>query len=275
MALEMPKSQQFINRYNEIQPREGVFRLRRLLNDAKAEFLTTGDVLTGTIWANCEMDLGNIKTAEKIFNDIIKVVPLDPKSRISLSVYISYARFLGFTSKSKESAGILDKLTPELVQTGIENVCWAMDIYASAGQKEKVIELQRRFMNLFPQSLPPLTPGLLFYQLESGDVDGFMEGLFAYAKALGFTDTNLDNLEQIIDKMADFQTHPGAKPNLLDIEFEHLEKIKEAAQVYLTEEELWEQEAGAEAERRLKTEANNIISFQQVSKDLGLDSLIR
>lgn len=273
MAQPELNSNEFIRRYNDIEPREGVFRLRRLSNDASADFQRTNNPVSGLIWANCELDLGNIQSAKSILNRLITADMENYSQSTQALLNAAYARLLGSQGFFDNAVNYLDKIFDRLASFGEQNLSWISDIYAEAGRKEAVIELQQRFNKLYPESGVVLNPAILFYALESNDIEVFAQLFFAYAESLMFSDTNLDNLDSIIDKMGDYQTHPGTKPNLSDAEYERLECIKSAMQQYLKEEEAWEKSVITELEQE-EDSKDKLIPFEQVVKDIGLENCL-
>lgn len=275
MALPDMNSNEFIQRYNEINPREGVFRLRRLSTDAEVDFAQSRNILSGLIWGNCEIDLGNLDKADKIFNELLAYAHETLPQPISDLLFCSYSRLLGARKLFDHATKYLDTIYERIITLGRRNLAWITDVYAEAGRKDAVLEIQSQYNKLYPEFAVLLSPSILFYAIESGEPEMFAQLFFSYAEGLNFIDANLENLDDIIDRMGQYQTHPGFKPNLSDAEYARLEKIKDAMQAYLEEEERWEESLIQEAEQRLSEPSANIISFEQVAKDLDLDSLIQ
>lgn len=222
MAVPLPKHNELIERYNNIDPSCGEFQYRRLAKDSRVVFNNSQDPFAGIVCANCEFDIGNKEKAFNIIAHLTTLIAADPEDILSANIYLAYARMLGFTGNTQEAIRILNQFFKCICPAGQKQIGMAMSIYACADQYEKLEEL-----NHSSEPKVCLYTPMLAYYLYINDDKSLLEYFSKLAYVRGITIISPQNIDLILDLLSKTLTHPTIKPTLHPKELEYLENTRE------------------------------------------------
>lgn len=229
---EQPKYLELAAAYNAIEhKRFGSFQLRSLAKQAEYEYRTHADLAAGLIWATCLFDMGKLQQSETLFKELTAKIPLDTKNELAINLYSVYARILAFTDHLKEAISYLDSLWDGIPELSLETIHVMMGIYTDAGLYEKAMYLHAQAQKRSDDQTKRDTPiwPLMVSYWSNGNVEALISLLNTYAIHVGFEKLTINNLDAVMDRIANGLVEPNFKPHLTGGETRHLEAIHKMA----------------------------------------------